>query len=343
MHYPSNRFNSLPGVPSVESPFFDELFDSADPRYPVALSLRENGFAVIDFPDDQVEQMAGRIKTALHSFYDWERWDAGQGADMRIMDAWEFNADVRRVACSEQITDLLTYLYGRPAFPFQTLNFPVGTQQHYHTDSVHFSCMPERFMCGVWLALEDIGADQGPLIYYPGSHKWPIYTREHIGLEYTEAGGRHQSAFEPLWEHLVEAHGVEPQYFFPRKGQALIWAANLLHGGMRHIDRHQTRWSQVTHYYFDDCLYYAPLASNEPRGEYYQRAPYDIRDGQARPSTYMGQLVNPAETDFPPREVKVPAAFDMAGYLEHNPDVRAAGFDPWEHYKQYGYAEGRKW
>lgn len=343
MPYPSNRFNCLPGVPNVESPFFDDLFDPADPRYPIALSLREKGFAVIDFPDDQVEQMAGRIKNALHNFYDWKKWDAGQYADMRIMDAWEFNSDVRRIACSEQIIDLLAYLYGRPAFPFQTLNFPVGTQQHYHTDSLHFSSLPERFMCGVWLALEDIGPDQGPLVYYPGSHKWPIYTREHIGIEYNEANGRHQSTFEPLWEQLVAAHGIEPQYFFPRKGQALIWAANLLHGGIQHADRGQTRWSQVTHYYFDDCVYYTPLASNEPRGEYYQRAPYDIRNGHARPSTYMNQLVNPSEANLPPREILIPDAFDKESYLSHNPDVAEAGLDPWKHYVDFGHSEGRKW
>lgn len=33
--------------------------------------------------------------------------------------------------------------------------------------------------------------------------------------------------------------------------------------------------------------------------------------------------------------------FDSAWYLDVNVDVRAAGLDPWEHYVQYGYHEGR--
>jgi hypothetical protein len=49
--------------------------------------------------------------------------------------------------------------------------------------------------------------------------------------------------------------------FFACKGQALIWAANLLHGGSVQHDPARTRWSQVTHYYFRDCIYYTPAFS----------------------------------------------------------------------------------
>ena len=46
-----------------------------------------------------------------------------------------------------------------------------------------------------------------------------------------------------------------------KKGQCLVWSANLLHGGSPHRDKGRTRHSQVTHYYFDDCQYYSPLSS----------------------------------------------------------------------------------
>ena len=59
----------------------------------------------------------------------------------------------------------------------------------------------------------------------------------------------------------MEAHGLQPAEFHPTKGQALIWAANLLHGGLPQRDKNKTRWSQVTHYFFEDCAYYTPLAS----------------------------------------------------------------------------------
>lgn len=335
----ANYVNNLPGVPVVESPFFNELFDKSDPDYEIAISLRENGFAVVDFPEPQLEAMIERIKANLHDGYNWSDWQEGRKADMRIMDAWRQDDDVRRIATNATMRNLVSRLYGRQAFPFQTLNFPVGTQQHYHSDSVHFSSLPERFMCGVWVAMEDIGPDQGPLLYYPGSHKWPIYTREHIGIRYTPETGRHQSTFEPVWEQLVEAHGIEPVRFHPRKGQALIWAANLLHGGDHHIDRNQTRWSQVTHYYFDDCVYYTPLASNEPNGEYYMRDPVDINTASERPSSYLGAPVQKDRILPSPRIVR--KGFDEAQYLRLNPDVAAAGVNAWEHFVRFGRDENR--
>ena len=59
-------------------------------------------------------------------------------------------------------------------FPVSNPQFPRWHAQHFHTDSVHFSSCPERFMAGVWVALEDIDSDNGPLILYPGSHALPI-------------------------------------------------------------------------------------------------------------------------------------------------------------------------
>ena len=34
--------------------------------------------------------------------------------------------------------------------------------------------------------------------------------------------------------------------------------------------------------------------------------------------------------------------FDVQWYLDTNPDIRAAGVDPWEHYQSHGQAEGRR-
>jgi hypothetical protein len=36
-----------------------------------------------------------------------------------------------------------------------------------HADAVHFHAEPALFMCGVWIALEDIRPDAGPLAYVP--------------------------------------------------------------------------------------------------------------------------------------------------------------------------------
>ena len=147
-------------------------------------------------------------------------------------------------------------------------------------------------MCGVWLAMEDIGPDAGPLFYYPGSHRWPIVSNALIGRR--GFGGDLNSAqdpYGPAWRALCEAHSAQEDVFLARKGQALIWCANLLHGGSRQHDPRLTRWSQVTHYYFDDCIYYTPAFSDEALGRLQMRDLVAVSDGQPRPNSYLGEVV----------------------------------------------------
>ena len=166
--------NPIPGLPLIESPLFPILKTSSDLteiEERVALSLHERGYAVFDFPDDDLNARIERIQANLGPRFGVDFDNAASDktvGERRVQDAWKFDADVRAIAANEVVLGLLSKLYGRAAFPFQTLNFPVGTQQEMHSDSVHFSSLPERFMCGVWLAMEDVGPDSGPLFYYPG-------------------------------------------------------------------------------------------------------------------------------------------------------------------------------
>ena len=143
-------------------------------------------------------------------------------------------------------------------------------------------------MCGVWVALEDVSDEAGPLEYYPGSHKWPIIYNEQIGVRVTRANSpRSQEIYHDVWEALVEKNGIAPQFFFPRKGDTLIWAANLLHGGSRQRDPNATRWSQVTHYFFEDCCYFTPMHSNIFIGRLQVRDLVDIVTGEKVPNIYI--------------------------------------------------------
>lgn len=182
----------------------------------------------------------------------------------RIQDAWKFSDSVGRVADDRNIRQVLRNLYGREPLPFQTLNFDVPTQQPVHSDTLHFNSMPRGLMCGVWVALEDISFEQGPLIYHPGSHKLPEYTFQDFGLE---PGFRPQEvrAFQARIADLIEAEGFATEYGVVGKGSGLIWAANLLHGGHEWLDKSLTRHSQVTHYFFEDCRYWRPgLSGDDP-------------------------------------------------------------------------------
>ena len=342
--------NLLPGVPFVESPFASRIFSDPDinaEHRRIAMDLSLKGYAILDFPDPDIQIKAGAIKAALHGQFDFEHWrqtDFALGEGMRIQNAWRTNADVKSIACNSQILHLLETLYGRKALPFQTLNFPVGTQQHIHTDSVHFSSNPERFMCGVWVALEDTDADNGPLVFYPRSHRWPIYTNEHIGRCVAQMKEPPtQLMYEQMWRELLAASGVEPAYFYAKKGQALIWAANLLHGGAPQRDPGRTRWSQVTHYFFEDCAYYTPMMSDPFYGNIAFRKPMNILTGEPLVQRYAGLPIpngvlnrsNAALDDLVDE-------FDGPLYLEANPDVKKAGWNAAEHYLKHGRKEKRR-
>lgn len=285
-------------MPLVESPLFPSQVASLSltaEEERIGFDLHERGYAVLDFPDPDLDARMEGIKSALAPRYGIAFDDPQSNktnGERRVQDAWKFDDNVRAIAANGAILDLLGKLYGRRAFPFQTLNFPVGTQQDAHTDAVHFSSLPERFMCGVWLAMEDVGPDAGPLFYLPGSHRWPIMTNSMIGRRgHGSALSSAQAPFAQGWLALREAYGAVEEVFLARKGQALIWTANLLHGGMPQIDPKLTRWSQVTHYYFDDCIYYTPAFSDEALGRLDLRRLTSISDGLIRPNTYLGEVV----------------------------------------------------
>jgi ectoine hydroxylase-related dioxygenase (phytanoyl-CoA dioxygenase family) len=177
----------------------------------------------------------------------------------RIQDAWKIDDRVKALALAPPVLALLEDLYGRRPLPFQTLNFRIGTQQKAHSDALHFNSEPEGFMCGVWVALEDVDLDNGPVVFYPGSHKLPFMLMADAGLE---PGEESYGSYEEHIARLIERERLEPRHGTMRKGQALVWAANLLHGGAPQPDRARSRHSQVTHYFFEGCRYWAPMTSS---------------------------------------------------------------------------------
>jgi hypothetical protein len=189
-----------------------------------------------------------------------------RGGD-RLQDAWRDCSAVRQIATLPGILAVLEALYARQPVPFQTLNFGIGTAQAAHSDTVHFNSLPAGFMCGVWVALEDVHPDSGPLIFWPGTHTWPEL------VPYLLSGPQTYPDYEAHIRRQLE--GQTSQLAILPRGTALIWAANLLHGGAPIVDRTKTRHSQVTHYFFAGCRYHTPLLSSA--AEIHWRHPEPIR------------------------------------------------------------------
>lgn len=282
-------------LPWTESPFFDrELAESglSDEDKAFVKSFADNGYVTFDpmlepgLIDDLNRNMA-------------PRFDSIAGDDLRIQDAWTYEETVRKIAVSDVVLDKLRLLYQREPVPFQTLSFKVGTQQATHSDMVHFNSIPQRFMCGVWIAMEDITADNGPLHYYPGSHKLPFYDMIDLGVKASDniETKRQIMAYAIDYTNfirdMIKALSLNKQTLRIKKGQAMIWSANLLHGGEPINTPGATRKSQVTHYYFEDCIYYVPRLSDIAINKLYLNNLVNIRTGEKVVNTYFGEEVKP--------------------------------------------------
>lgn len=225
--------------------------------------FNEDGYVIFDtqIPEAILDEISQRLLP--YWGHHGEKFEGAVYADFnRIQDGWRVDNNIKSIATFPQILAVLKQLYARQPKPFQTLNFYKGTEQKIHADSIHFNSEPFGLMCGVWVALEDIGMEQGPLVYYPGSQKLPEMNFEEVGLEpnYT-----YYPQYEAYLENLVLDQQMQAAYGVMKKGQALVWSANLLHGGSKQTNKTLTRQSQVTHYYFNGAKPWRPGHSKDKR------------------------------------------------------------------------------
>ena len=260
-----------------------------------------DGYLIID-PGVADSTLVG-ILDDVAGLYPRQAIGAESRAVGRVQDAWKSSANVLALARAPRVLAILGELYGRNPLPFQTLNFPIGTQQRAHSDTIHFDSIP-GLMCGVWTALEDIDLANGPLVYYPGTHKLPVISMDDVDAAGYIAPGFYErvnavagqvwhmarqvkqfkvprpigrpldayTQYENYIGDLIAQVGPEPRYGTLKRGQSLIWASNLLHGGAPQADMGRTRHSQVTHYYFENCQYFTPRLSKGRNLHYRQPA-----------------------------------------------------------------------
>ena len=245
-------------------------------------SFFERGMLRVDFGFDAafLDAIVDRVEPLYDQSVQLKRH---HGA--RVQDAWKTVEEVRQLAVHSTIYAALEQIFGRRPRPFQTLNFPIGTSQLPHSDTLHFNSIPQGYLAGVWIALEDIGLENGPLIYYPCSHKLAELSMQDLGLN---ARREDYQKYEQRIQLLISEQQLTAEYGMLKKGEAIIWHANLLHGGAPQQDPERTRHSQVIHYFFEGCKYYTPMLSG--RYTRYYRKPqwipetpdFEIPDNKGR-------------------------------------------------------------
>ena len=235
----------------------------ADPRFaalPEATrtGLREwpeAGYLVLDgfFGPDRVAAVNAEIEelTSAGSLKSHHR-------SPRVMNAHRKSQAARSLVDDERLRDVLELILGRRAELFQTISFARGSQQSAHSDAFHMMTEPPGYLVGVWVALEDIAEDSGPVFYLPGSHRLPYVMTEDLDLGkpaplLTADKGR---AYVERMRGVVGSAGIEPRPFTASAGDVLLWHHNLLHGGSAIERPGATRRSLVAHFFAEGVLCY---------------------------------------------------------------------------------------
>lgn len=226
---------------------------------------------------------------------------------------------MRRLWKSPEMVDIVSMLLGVKAMPFQTIAGHKGSEQLAHSDSIHMTTYPQGYLAANWIAFEDINPDSGPLEFYPGSHKLPYTYSADVGIALRQARNSYvpyHALYEPHIQKLIEDHGLERRHFHANKGDVLLWHANLLHGGSPRKNAALSRRALVCHYFAEGCVCF---------------------------HDYTGTLshLHPRTQAKAPEAMLSENEFNGLAYLEANPDVKAAGVDPYQHYREYGFMEGR--
>ncbi|MBI48801.1 MAG: phytanoyl-CoA dioxygenase [Crocinitomicaceae bacterium] len=211
-----------------------------------------DGYAIIKsfFAEDYVEAINNEIERMLES------GEVSFKYQNKIMFAIHKSDLINKMGSDKKLMTILNYLQKDNTTLFQSINFLTGSNQKTHSDAIHMSTFPKGKMIAVWVALEDMNIENGPLHYYPGSHRLPYVMNEDFG----NIGGRFwlgpkdYSDYEHKIQEIIEEKGLKKKVFIAAKGDVLIWHANILHGGEKVNDPELTRKSVVFHYYADNCI-----------------------------------------------------------------------------------------
>lgn len=232
-----------------------DLFVTADKATRSSmLNYHENGFMILKnyLSAAQAAAVNEEIDRLLHTN------TVKAGHRNKIMFAIHHSEQLRNIATDPKLLDLLGRLLQGEAVLFQSINFTMGSEQSTHSDSIHMTTWPEGGLLGVWIALDDISENNGPLHYYPGSHRLPYYLNSDYNNEGNAwlLGNKSYAAYEAMIAARIAEKGLTKKVFTASKGDVLIWHANLFHGGELHSNKSLTRKSMVLHYFKKEAICY---------------------------------------------------------------------------------------
>lgn len=241
------------------------------------LNWNKNGFIV--WRNFLEEEQINDINNEIENLLQQKKVDFNY-TNKKIFSAYKQSYAVRKTIKDKRLLTLFSFILDKKVLPFQTIHFLQGSEQAAHSDAIHMTTFPQGNMIAAWFALEDITTEQGPISYYKGSHLLPYITNadyDNTSNQYTVDGNANKKYEEKVAE-IIAAKNLQKEIFLPKKGDVLIWHANLIHGGEPHINKILSRKSMVAHYYAEGVIAYHEISE--------------------RPAIFDTELVGEVEDDF---------------------------------------------
>ncbi len=220
------------------------------------------------FTDDCIEKIVSSVQLSREIL---EKGRESRGLKSgRIANLHATNREIFNFLNDPVLKQILKKLLSSEPVLWGSLAFNKGSQQPLHSDAPFFYVEPFGSMVGMWIALEDISPDAGPLCYVPQSHnkvlsvESVISTNENLKQKVNAFRELNVSAsprkyWDLSFEVSEEYSKVRQQLagaveVCPKKGDVFFWHQWLVHGGSKINNETLSRNSIVSHWVGKDAI-----------------------------------------------------------------------------------------
>lgn len=166
----------------------------------------------------------------------------------KLLDYYAHSALARKALAAPRVIEFLAAIFDDTPKAFQGLYFHKGSQQSIHKDTAYVKVDTNPLaLAATWLALEDVSPGTGELEYYIGSHRAPEFLFGGYSKWMESFTNEHEAFLQSLHDDAKTYSQVKGS-FLAKKGDVLVWHADLAHGGSPVMQPDRTRRSLVTHF-----------------------------------------------------------------------------------------------
>lgn len=219
--------------------------------------LRDTGFVVIHGAVDPA--LCSRALAGIEAFKEKHRKAVAANANefghlYRVVNLHLAVDALADAFADNQALAVADRFFGEAATLYTSLYYERGSEQALHRDTPYFCTRPADRYLGVWLALDDVDADNGPLRVMPRSHLLPDIDVRALARELFPDPANIPRISEEGWlayqnavQRQCDERAMQAEEVHVRRGDVIIWHPSMFHGGAPHHLSARPRRSLVMH------------------------------------------------------------------------------------------------